>query len=393
MPPPPSPPPLPLVSVVMTCRDNAEFLEAALRSVAAQDHRPLELSFWDDGSVDASSALARRLAPELEAAGVRVVLGRGEEGRGIGFGKNRAVEQSAGVFLCHLDADDVAFPDRVRLQLARAMQEPAHRDEVLVGAGFVREPASATPRYTAWANGLTDAQLVLQQLKECTLVHPTWFCSRAVHDCVGGYDEGGPGTPEDLIFFYRHLALGGRLARAPQPLLLWRFHAGSTTGGRAVSWRTIWDLRIARLVALLEAGRAPLAGGFTIWNAGREGKRVLNSLPPALKARVAGFCDVDAKKWVSLLPRCLRGEGGQRPRVPGLTGAVPSRPPARADPRLARKVHRCAESRREIPIVHFTEARPPLLICVKQGLTGGEFEANLASLGLTEGAGYLYFSF
>ena len=329
MPPPPSPPPLPLVSVVMTCRDNAEFLEAALRSVAAQDHRPLELSFWDDGSVDASSALARRLAPELEAAGVRVVLGRGEEGRGIGFGKNRAVEQSAGVFLCHLDADDVAFPDRVRLQLARALQDPAHRDEVLVGAGFVREPASATPRYTAWANGLTDAQLVLQQLKECTLVHPTWFCSRAVHDRVGGYDEGGPGTPEDLIFFYRHLALGGRLARVPRPLLLWRFHAGSTTGGRAVSWRTIWDLRIARLVALLEAGRAPLAGGFTIWNAGREGKRVLNSLPPALKARVAGFCDVDAKKWVPLPPRRLGGEGregGPRPRVPGLTGAVPSRP-------------------------------------------------------------------
>ena len=43
--------------------------------------------------------------------------------------------------------------------------------------------------------------------------------------------------------------------------------------------------------------------------------------------------------------------------------------------------------------MHFTEARPPLLICVKQGLTGGAFEANLASLGLTEGAGYLFFSF
>ena len=40
-------------------------------------------------------------------------------------------------------------------------------------------------------------------------------------------------------------------------------------------------------------------------------------------------------------------------------------------------------------------AKPPLLLCVKPGLTGdgpGSFEANLASLQLTEGEQYLHLS-
>jgi hypothetical protein len=35
--------------------------------------------------------------------------------------------------------------------------------------------------------------------------------SRKTFDKVGGYDETFPGCPEDLIFFYAHLGLGGGL--------------------------------------------------------------------------------------------------------------------------------------------------------------------------------------
>jgi hypothetical protein len=41
------------------------------------------------------------------------------------------------------------------------------------------------------------------------------------------------------------------------------------------------------------------------------------------------------------------------------------------------------------------DAPRPLLLCVKPGLTGDgpdSFEANLASLGVTEGVDYLHFS-
>eukprot|EP00976_Prorocentrum_cordatum_P034210 695448-Prorocentrum_minimum.AAC.1 len=31
-----------------------------------------------------------------------------------------------------------------------------------------------------------------------------------------------------MIFLYRHVELGGRLVRADEPLLMYRFHAGNT---------------------------------------------------------------------------------------------------------------------------------------------------------------------
>ncbi|CAG2063958.1 unnamed protein product, partial [Timema podura] len=46
---------------------------------------------------------------------------------------------------------------------------------------------------------------------------------------VGGFSESGKGTPEDLIFFYRHLDHDGRLIKVPRCLLVYRYHPGATT--------------------------------------------------------------------------------------------------------------------------------------------------------------------
>ena len=45
----------------------------------------------------------------------------------------------------------------------------------------------------------------------------------------------------------------------------------------------------------------------------------------------------------------------------------------------------------KVPIVHFSAAAPPFVLCVALDRTGGAFEANLASLELTEGRDYYHF--
>jgi len=45
----------------------------------------------------------------------------------------------------------------------------------------------------------------------------------------------------------------------------------------------------------------------------------------------------------------------------------------------------------KLPVIHFSLAKPPLLICVAMGRTDGELEANVASLGLVEGVDYWHF--
>jgi len=58
---------------------------------------------------------------------------------------------------------------------------------------------------------------------------PTWFMARSVYQKVGGFDEGGRGVPEDLLFFYNHLRRGGEVRRCDQSLLVYRYHPQAAT--------------------------------------------------------------------------------------------------------------------------------------------------------------------
>ncbi|XP_023394407.1 UDP-GlcNAc:betaGal beta-1,3-N-acetylglucosaminyltransferase-like protein 1 isoform X4 [Pteropus vampyrus] len=186
-----------------------------------------------------------------------------------------------------------------------------------------------------------------------TVIMPTWFCSRAWFSHVGLFDEGGQGVPEDLLFFYDHLRKGGGVVRVDQSLLLYRYHPRAAT--HSILETTIWSHR----VRFLEEWALPRWATFTIWNAGRQGRRLYRSLTPGARAKVVAFCDVDENK--------------------------------------IKKGFYCYEDSKErpkprVPIVHFRDARPPFVICVKLDLTGGAFEDNLQSLNLREGRDFLHFS-
>ena len=255
--------------------------------------------------------------------------------------------------MCFLDADDVMHKDRIQVQYNAARE---HAEEhVIVGCQFWREPPGSTGRFTEWANSLTPEQLYTQAYTSHgpTVIMPTWFCSRHTYDRVGAFDESGKGTPEDLIFFYRHLDLGGKLLRVDQPVLMYRYHAAAATF--SVSEHTIWSLR----VKALEKNVIGPWDTFTIWNAGKQGRQLYRSLCEENRKKVSMFCDVDAKKIGKGF--YTYEDSKERPKP-------------------------------KIPIVHFSEARPPFVICVKQGLTRGEFEKNLESLKLIEGKDYYHFN-
>lgn len=105
------------------------------------------------------------------------------------------------------------------------------------------------------------------------------------------------GTPEDLMFFYRHLQLGGGLHRVEKELLTYRYHQDCqsfnvkryTDGKQILQFElflgpreTIWSLRVAALEehVLLKWRH------FTIWNAGKQGRRLYRSLKPENQAKV-----------------------------------------------------------------------------------------------------------
>ncbi|XP_038402118.1 queuosine-tRNA galactosyltransferase isoform X3 [Canis lupus baileyi] len=326
----------PHVSIILPVHNAERWLHECLRSVLQQDFAgPMELSVFNDASKDQSLRILEEWKAKLEGSGIPVVIGGHESPypRGVGYSKNQAIAQSSGSYLCFLDSgphgcpevlntvtqDDVMMPQRVRLQLDAATRHP-------------------TSVFTSHGP---------------TVVMPTWFCSRAWFSHVGPFDEGGQGVPEDLLLFYNHLRKGGGVVRVDQSLVLYRYHPDAAT--HSVLETTIWTHR----VRFLEERVLPRWAAFTIWNAGRQGRRLYRNLSAGARRKVVAFCDVDENKIRKGFYCYEDSEEAPKPRV---------------------------------PILHFRAARPPFVICVKLDLTGGEFEANLRSLHLQEGRDFLHFS-
>ncbi|XP_071796520.1 queuosine-tRNA galactosyltransferase-like [Asterias amurensis] len=342
------------VSIILPVYNAEPWLTECLQSVLDQETTAtLELSAFMDACTDNSCEILRSWQPKLEAAGIQVVVNghSNENPRGVGYAKNQAISQSHGQYLCFLDADDVMSKQRIEMQLAATV----NRSFTMTGCQFNRLPAGSTERYTRWANTIQSDQLTTQiyTAHGPTIIMPTWFCSRETFDRVGSFDESGKGTPEDLLFLLEHLRLGGSVHRVNQCLLMYRYHPAAATN--SVSKESIWDIRMKaveeRVLCHWES--------FTIWNAGKQGRRFYRSLSHSSQKKVVQFCDVDPvkiEKGVYVYEDCKEVP---KPRV---------------------------------PIIHFSQAKPPFIICVKMDLTNGNFESNLESLNLKEGEDYILFS-
>lgn len=106
----------PIVSVI-TCFYNEEaFLEETIQSVLHQTYPHWELILVDDGSHDASSAIAKRYSLE-QPDRIRYVEHEGHANKGLCKSRNVGVANSRGDFMAYLDADDVWLPDKLRNQL------------------------------------------------------------------------------------------------------------------------------------------------------------------------------------------------------------------------------------------------------------------------------------
>ncbi|XP_032817200.2 queuosine-tRNA galactosyltransferase isoform X3 [Petromyzon marinus] len=309
-------------SVILPVHNAACWLDDCLQGLMAQDFEgSMELSAFDDASTDSSLCILESWREKLKKRGI-LVLVRGHKSsqpKGVGFSKNQAIAQSSGCHLCFQDADDVMMPERIRLQYEAAQNHPG----AVIGCQVRREPEDSTERYTRWINGLSQEQLLTQ------------------------------GVPEDLLFFYQLLRLGSRPLRVDQCLLTYRYHRTAAT--HSVLEGTIWDLR----VRFLEERVLAQWQRFTIWNAGKQGRKLYRSLGVHSRHKVEAFCDVDIKK---IKKGFYTYEESQELKKP------------------------------IIPIKHFSSATPPFIICVKMDLTSGLFEKNLESLHLTEGVHFYHFN-
>ncbi|MGI9433168.1 MAG: glycosyltransferase family 2 protein [Myxococcota bacterium] len=260
---------VPAVSCLLPVRDAASTLGAALRSVLRQTDPDFECLVLDDGSGDASAAIADAFARSDSRIRVHRLARAG-----IVAALNAGLGLARGSLIARMDADDVMHQDRFALQRAALTQHPDW-----VGTGthvrlFPRPDVGDGMRaYERWLNSLRSPEDVLRDaFVECPVAHPTWLVRREAIPS-GGYRDRD--WPEDYDLFLRLLQAGGTWGIVPRRLLSWR--QGATRLSR-VDPRYGTAAFTACRAAFLASGPLANSAEFVLWGYGGTGRALCRAL-------------------------------------------------------------------------------------------------------------------
>lgn len=160
----------PTVSVVIPARDAAAYIEVALGACLRQTRHDLEVLVVDDGSVDSTATLVRRVDDP------RVRLLSFARSRGVGAARNAALDVARGTWIATLDADDTMSDDRLEVLVAAA---EAHGVDMVHDDLFLLHEGESEP-YATLASS-TDAGIDapvpvdLDRLIDCELGGPSRY--------------------------------------------------------------------------------------------------------------------------------------------------------------------------------------------------------------------------
>lgn len=284
----------PKVSILLPVYNAEPFLHGCLDSLARQTFHAYEIVAIDDGSTDDSVSVLRQRSSKDDR--LRVVS---QDHHGLIPTLNRGLELCRGEIVARMDADDIAHPDRLKLQI-QMLEEPGGPDVVSsLVAHFPRQSlAEGFQIYEQWLNSLVRHESIMRErFIESPLPHPSVMLRQQELSEIGGYRE--EGWPEDYDLWLRLAAAGKVFGKVPKVLYLWRHHRDRLT-------MTDSRYSVERFLTCKahHLARGPLAevDQVIVWGAGQTGRRlskhlIRNSVP------LAAFVDIDARK----IGRTMRG--------------------------------------------------------------------------------------
>lgn len=210
-----------LVSILMSAKNAATSIGRAIESILNQTYGELELIVIDDGSTDNTGDITDSYASK----DCRVRVFRNRQSMGTYWNRNEGLRRARGVFFTIMDADDIAFPKRIAMQVD-ALADPK---------------ACATWGY--WVRMNTEGQFLFKTAWQGGYLHPAiatfFFRRQRIVERIGYYDSVRVGG--DMEFAERATkAFGsGSVILTDQALML--AHAGTdnlTAGPLGIS--SIW---------------------------------------------------------------------------------------------------------------------------------------------------------
>ncbi len=280
---------MPTVTVLLPYRDAAPTLDEAIDSIRAQRRADFELLLVDDGSRDQGPTIARRHA--RDDARLRLVT---TGGVGLPAALALGLAEARAELVARMDADDVAHPERLRIQIAAMARAPKVAALGTLVEGFTTSGwplGDGMLAYIAWLNELVTPEEHARDLfVESPLCHPSVMLRKSAVVSVGGYRD--VAWAEDYDLWLRLEAAGFGLAKVPETLHKWRHHGGRATfrDPRYALPRFV-EAKVHYLAPRLRAMDRPLVA----WGAGPTSKRFVRALEGE-GLRFTAFFDIDPRK-------------------------------------------------------------------------------------------------
>jgi glycosyltransferase involved in cell wall biosynthesis len=239
------------IAIVIPCFNAAATLGAAIESALAQDARDGEILVIDDGSTDASLAVARSFLPA-----VRVVTG---PNHGVSAARNRGIAETGGEWLVFLDADDLLLPGTLTRRLTAAAATGADvvvcdwQDLVEDGADPIDGPVRSFDVRALAA----DPELACAAYLWATTA--ALMYRRSLVEQIGGFRLDLP-VVQDARFLFDAARQGARFARSAHLGARYRVHPDSASRrDPARFWRNVL-LNGTQIEALWRADTALTTG-------------------------------------------------------------------------------------------------------------------------------------
>ena len=132
-----------LVSVIIPCYNQAQYLPDALNSVLTQTYTHWECVIVNDGSSDNTEAAAQAWA--LKDTRFKYIK---KENGGLGSARNAGLKSISGEYIQFLDADDVIHPDKFALQIKTL--KDTEKNALSISSYFASTETNLDQPYPSW---------------------------------------------------------------------------------------------------------------------------------------------------------------------------------------------------------------------------------------------------
>lgn len=209
----------PEVSILIPCYNAERYLRECLESALAQTHPRTEIIVVDDGSSDASVALARSFGPRVRC--------EPRPHRGGNVARNELLALARGPWLQYLDADDYLRPEKLARQM-RLAAAPGAAWDVVNSPVLLRFESSGRERPIV-IQPEADPGLHFIQWVPFGTIGPLF--RREALQRVGGWKEDQPCCQEHELLL-RLIMAGCRFGLLNEPLAVYRIHGMHTVSNR-----------------------------------------------------------------------------------------------------------------------------------------------------------------